>query len=123
MSKDGQIAAASIPTIQQAENTAAIANPDEKTVILETGIKRGEHTLKTIVLRKPKVGALRGLSLQDVLKWDVDSMNKLITRISSPTLTEAEINNMDIPDFTDLNVAVTDFLAPAAVKSQAALTM
>lgn len=113
--------AASNQTPVQAENTAAIANPNEKTVTLETGIKRGDHTIKTVVLRKPLVGALRGLSLQDVLKWDVDSMNKLLTRISSPTLTESEINNMDIPDFTELNVAVTDFLAPAAAKSQAAL--
>lgn len=105
----------------QAENTAAIANPNEKTVTLETGIKRGEYLIKTVVLRKPLVGSLRGLSLQDILKWEVNSMSKLLTRISEPTLTESEINSMDIPDFTELNVAVTDFLAPAAAKSQAAL--
>lgn len=108
-------------TTVQAENTAAISNPNEKTVTLETGIKRGEFLIKTVVLRKPLVGSLRGLSLQDILKWEVNSMSKLLTRISEPTLTESEINSMDIPDFTELNVAVTDFLAPAAAKSQAAL--
>lgn len=108
-------------TTVQAENTAAISNPNEKNVTLETGIKRGESLIKTVVLRKPLVGSLRGLSLQDILKWEVNSMSKLLTRISEPTLTESEINSMDIPDFTELNVAVTDFLAPAAAKSQAAL--
>lgn len=101
----------------------ATVNATEKTVTFETGLKRGDQIINSIIIRKPNVGALRGLSLQDILKWDVNAMTKLITRISSPNLTEAEINSLDIPDYTDINVAVTDFLASANLKSQVALTM
>lgn len=105
----------------QTTNTEATANPNVKTVELETPLVRGEVTINTIEIRKPNVGTLRGLSLQSVLQWDVTTMTKLLPRITSPALSEAEINTMDIPDFTELNLAVTGFLASASAKSQAAL--
>lgn len=107
----------------QAINTAAATNPNVKTVTLETPLVRGDNLISIVEIRKPNVGTLRNLSLQDVLKWDVGSMVKLLPRITSPALSEPEIMNMDIPDFTALNVAVTDFLASASAKSQAALMM
>lgn len=111
------------PTQDQATNTATAADPNITAVELESPIKRGENSITVIEVRKPNVGSLRGLSLQNVLQWDVNTMTTLLTRITSPVLNESEIRNMDIPDFTALNVAVTDFLASANAKSQAALMM
>lgn len=105
----------------QVANTEAAANSNVKVVELETPLVRGETSIKTVEIRKPNVGTLRGLSLQSVLQWDVTTMTKLLPRITSPALSEAEINSMDIPDFTELNLAVTGFLASASAKSQAAL--
>jgi hypothetical protein len=107
------------PTQDQAINTAAAANPNVKTVTLETPLTRGDNLISSIEIRKPNVGTLRGLSLQSVLQWDVNSMSKLLPRITSPAISEPEIMKMDVSDFTALNIAVTGFLASA--KSQVAL--
>lgn len=105
----------------QAANTAVVADPNAKVVTLENPILRGTQQITEITIRKPNVGSLRALSLQSVLQWDVNSMIKLLPRITAPTISEQELTNMDIPDFTALNVAVTDFLASASAKSQIAL--
>lgn len=110
-------------TEEQQVNSAAIENPNLKVVDLETGIKRGDTVINTITISKPNVGALRDLSLQSVLQWDVNSMSKLLTRITNPPVTVQEINSMDVADYTSLNIAVTDFLLSAKQKSQTALTM
>lgn len=107
---------------EQIENTEAIANPNVKTVQLESPIIRGGQTITTISLGKPNVGTLRNLSLQDVLKWDITATNIVITRISQPSLTIDELNSMDVGDYTSLCVELTDFLVSAKAKSQATLT-
>ena len=43
----------------------------EKTVQLDTPIKRGKTEITEIVLRKPQSGALRGTRLQAIMDMDV----------------------------------------------------
>ncbi|HCT3691070.1 TPA: phage tail assembly protein, partial [Enterobacter hormaechei] len=43
----------------------------EKTVQLDTPIKRGKTEIAEIVLRKPQSGALRGTRLQAIMDMDV----------------------------------------------------
>lgn len=107
---------------EQIENTETIKSPNVKTVQLENPIIRTGQTITTIGLGKPNVGTLRNLSLQDVLKWDISATNVVFTRISQPSLTIDELNNMDIGDYTSLCVELTDFLVSAKAKSQAMLT-
>ena len=65
---------------------------DEPTTItLDTPITRGEQIIETIILRKPQVGALRGTSLAALVNLDVDALQRVLPRITTPTLTEAEI--------------------------------
>jgi len=54
-------------------------------------------------------GELRGLSLAEVLNLDVDSVTKLIPRISTPTLTEQEVRNMDPADLVEAGKEIAGF--------------
>lgn len=53
---------------------------------LDEPLKRGEQTIDSITLRKPKSGELRGVSLADVLQMQTDALITLIPRLSSPRL-------------------------------------
>ena len=55
----------------------------EKTIQLDTPIKRGKTEITEIVLRKPQSGALRGTRLQAIMDMDVNAMMTVIPRISS----------------------------------------
>ena len=69
-----------------------------RTVTLDAPIVRGETTIEELKLRKPRSGELRGLSLVDLGQLKVDSLTKILPRISMPTLTEGEVGNMDPAD-------------------------
>ena len=109
-------------TQEQNENTQVLSDPNIRIVELESPIIRGEQRITSIQLRKPNVGTLRNLSLQDVLKWEINATNTVLTRITLPTLNLNELNEMDVSDYTSLAVELTNFLVSAKVKSQAALT-
>ncbi|WLF84490.1 phage tail assembly protein [Moraxella sp. ZY210820] len=94
---------------EQANNTLPIENPDVVNVGFDDGFKRGNDTIKTVQLNKPKTGALRGLSLSNVIQMDVDSLAKLATRITVPTMTEQDVYNLSPADFTTLGVAMIGF--------------
>ena len=108
-------------TDEQSKNLETITDPNLRVVILENPILRGDQSLRRIEIRKPNVGMLRNLSLQDVLKWDINATNTVLSRVTSPTLNPAELNNMDVSDYTSLAVELTNFLVSAKAKSQAAL--
>ena len=83
---------------------------------LDEPIKRGDQVIDVITLRKPRSGELRGLSLQDVLQLDVNSLKKLLPRISAPTLTEQDVDNMDPADLVQLGSEVAGFLVAKRYK-------
>ncbi|EFE5082962.1 TPA: phage tail assembly protein [Escherichia coli] len=85
----------------------------EKTIQLDTPIKRGKTEITEIVLRKPQSGALRGTRLQAIM--DVNAMMTVIPRISSPALTAQEIAEMDPADLTAMSVEVVTFLLKKSV--------
>lgn len=85
---------------------------DPNTVTLDTPIVRGAQTITKITLRKPKAGELRGTSLNSLVNLDIDSLGKVLPRISSPMLTEFDVREMDPADLVQLGVAFADFLLP-----------
>lgn len=97
---------------QQPEATEAAApkNPNEATVTLDTPIVRGTQEITEIVLRKPKSGELRGVALVDLLQMDVLALRKVLPRITTPSLTDFEIGNMDPADLVDCAGKVAAFL-------------
>ncbi|MDD9341743.1 MAG: phage tail assembly protein [Providencia heimbachae] len=82
---------------------------------LDTG---AEITEITITDTMKQVGALRGLKLYDVMMTDVDSLIKLLPRVTSPRLTEKEISTLPIADFAELAQGVANFLTPTSPPEQ-----
>ena len=90
--------------------------PAEATVKLDTPIQRGETTIDSVTLRKPRVGDLRGLKVAELLQTDVDALMKLLPRITRPTLVEHEIAAMDPADFSAIAGEVAGFLLQKATR-------
>lgn len=84
--------------------------PEFRTVSLDAPIHRGEITIDSVQLRKPRSGELRGLSLVDLGQLKVDALTKLLPRISMPTLTEAEVANMEPADLLACGAEIGGFL-------------
>ena len=87
-------------------------------ITLDTPIKRGDKEITAITLRKPASGELRGLSLTELLQMDVTGLSKLMPRISSPTLTEHEVFNLDPADLVQLGAVAAGFLLPKAAQPE-----
>jgi hypothetical protein len=88
-----------------------MSEPTEfRTVTLDTPIVRGDQTIDTIKLRKPRTGELRGITMVDLGQLKTDALIKLIPRISTPTLTEAEVANLDPADTLACGAEIGSFL-------------
>lgn len=83
---------------------------NDNTVTLETPIKRGESEIKTITINKPNSGALRGASLRGLLDFQTDDILKVLPRVSSPSLTDAEAARMDPADLVQVGAKIAGFL-------------
>lgn len=83
-----------------------------KTVTLSTPIKRGEQRITEVTLREPNAGALRGISLTDVLQLNVSAMIELLPRITEPALIRQEIAAMGPVDITAVGVELVGFFVP-----------
>lgn len=92
-----------------------------KPVTLDSPIVRGEQVIEVVELRKPSAGELRGISLSELLQLDVTALQKVIPRLSKPTLTEADIQQLDPADLLQLGTEVASFLLPKALKPEASL--
>lgn len=97
---------------------AAAAQPeppkDPNSYTLDTPITRGGQTIDKITLRKPSAGELRGTSLTDLVNCDVTALSKVLPRISSPTLTEFDVAQLDPADLVQLGGIFVGFLMPKA---------
>lgn len=95
-----------------------MTEPVIKLITLEEPIKRGDTEITEIQIRKPKVGELRGVSLSQLMQMDVSELTKIMPRITQPTLTAEEIQNMDPADLIQVAIEVAYFLAPKALKTE-----
>lgn len=94
---------------------------DDNIVILDTPIRRGNTTIDSITLRKPNSGELRGVSLSELLQMDVNSLVKVVPRITAPTLTAVEVTSMDPADLFAIGTKVSGFLLQKSMKTDASL--
>lgn len=81
-----------------------------KTITLKQPITRGETQITEIQVRKPNVPALKGLKLLDLMQSDVNALSTLLPRITQPMLTKADIDRLDVADFTKLTGAVFEVM-------------
>lgn len=86
------------------------------TIVLDQPIKRGETEITAVELRRPAAGELRGLNLTDLLQMDVVALQRVLPRVSTPALTEAEVAALDPADLLQLGATVAGFLLPKAAK-------
>jgi len=86
------------------------------TITLDQPIKRGDSEITEVELRKPVSGELRGLNLTDLLQMDVNALQRVLPRISTPTLTDAEVAALDPADLMQLGAVVAGFLLPKAAQ-------
>lgn len=82
-------------------------------VTLDTPIVRGTQTIASVDLRRPKSGELRGVNLSDLAQLDVSALIKVLPRVSMPTLTGADVENLDPSDLMKLGAEIVGFLLPS----------
>lgn len=84
-------------------------------VPLDQPITRGEQTITHVQLRRPLAGELRGINLAALIReLDYGSLEKLLPRISTPTLTTADVAGLDPADLAALATEVVLFFVPKA---------
>jgi len=86
-------------------------------ITLAEPIVRGENKITSLILRKPKAGELRGLTLQDLLTSDVAAIITLVPRISDPILTNAEAAQLDPADLAEIGGVIRGFFLTAAERA------
>lgn len=86
-------------------------------VALESPIQRGDGAITHIRLRKPAAGELRGIALADLLRLDVAALITVLPRITTPTLTVHDVQQLDLVDLTALGTEVLGFFMSKADKA------
>lgn len=112
------------PTIEADTSTieaSALTKLPDNTCTLDEPLHRGKTTIEHVTLRRPKTGELRGLNLQDLLQLDVNALQKLLPRISNPSLTTQEVAELDPADLVQLGTVAISFFIPKA-QTPASLT-
>ena len=110
-----------MPQADNQDQTTAQDTPvqdDKATITLDTPIKRGTTEISEIKLRKPNAGALRGVSMTELLQMNVTALQTLLPRISEPTLARHEIDQLEPPDLLNIGIEVAGFFATRAEKAQ-----
>lgn len=87
------------------------------TVTLSRPIIRGDKEITEITLHEPNAGALRGLSIGDVINAKSDTIVALVPRISDPKITEEEMRKMNLRDLAMLAGGISDFFLTEAEKT------
>lgn len=96
------------------ETTDATIDPN--VIVLETPIKRGEEVIRSIRLRKPSAGDLRGIKLHDLAQMDVTALTTVLPRISQPLLTLNDASKLEPADLVEIARVMSDFFVPNAEK-------
>ena len=90
-----------------------------KNIHLDFGFQRGENKVTEITLVKPHTGHCRGLSLKDVLSFEINALAVLLPRITLPAMTAQEVYSLELMDTLKIAEGITGFLE-ASNNSQAA---
>lgn len=97
------------------EKQSTVTNlPGLDSVTLDEPVQRGDQTITTVQLRKPKAGELRGISLSDLAELDVAALQRVLPRITIPSLTQQEVDALELCDLTALGAKVATFLLKKA---------
>lgn len=104
-------------TTEAQQPAAAIANPDVHVIELDYPIKRSSGEIAKLSIRKPKAGALRGVTLMALAQLDVQALKVILPRICDPSIAPVEIDNLDPADLMAVGATVASFFLSKADKS------
>lgn len=89
------------------------ADETSKTIQLDYPIKSaGDQEIKEVTVHKPSSGALRGLSLTDLLRMETNALHTILPRVTQPMLVKQDVDKLDPADLVQLGTAVVGFLVP-----------
>lgn len=94
---------------------------NDNCITLDEPIKRGDTTIERVSVRKPGAGELRGVTLMDLAQMDVTALQKVLPRITDPTLAPHEIERLDPADLMQLGVKAVSFLLTKQQRAEASL--
>lgn len=95
---------------------------DKTTVTLVNPIERKGEKITTVTLYEPSAGALRGLSGMDLMRMDFASVQKLLPRISDPSLLPDEVAGLCAPDLMQFAANIAGFFMTPDEKVMTGLT-
>jgi hypothetical protein len=90
-----------------------------QTITLDEPLKRGDSQIEQVTIRKPSSGELRGVSLAALGELDVTALQRVLPRITNPTLTQQDVANMAPADLMQCGVAVAGFLLKKSMRREA----
>lgn len=88
-----------------------------KPVPLEKPVKRGDTAIDLVQIRKPVAGDCRGLQVAQLQFGDVNSIIKIVPRISIPRLEEHEVAALDTNDFAEVTEIIAGFFTTSATRA------
>lgn len=71
----------------------------------------GAQVIKQITIRKPYAGEMRGLSLQDIVSSEVDTISTLLPRITSPIIHKQMVDELDPVDLNVISRGIVSFFS------------
>lgn len=80
-------------------------------ITLNKPLVMGEKTIEVVEIREPMAGDCRGINLMDLFNnIDPEAYMRLLPRITSPSLTTAQVAALSLVDFTKFVEAVGNTL-------------
>lgn len=101
---------------ESSTTNAADETTDPDVIVLETPIQRGEQVIRSVRLRKPTAGDLRGIKLHDLAQMDVTALVTLLPRITQPLLTQHDAAKLEPADLLEVAHVMSTFFVPKASK-------
>ena len=86
-------------------------------ITLSTPVSLGGAEVTELNLRRPTAGELRGVKLLDLCQMETGAVCKVLTRISSPGLSDADTARLDPADLMAIAAEIVAFLEPRAAVS------
>lgn len=93
-------------------------NLEVQTVQLDAEIKMGDQTITELEVRKPNTQALSGVKIADLLQGDVNAICKVLPRVTTPTLTPSQVQQLEVSDIAQIGGALMLFLQPKSQRAE-----
>lgn len=103
-------------TAEQIENQHAI-NPDVEVITLDTSLMMGTQEITQVEVRKPNAKALQGLKIADLIQGDVNAVLTLLPKVTNPTLTPGQVQQLDPCDIAQFGAVFIAFLQPKSTRA------